>query len=301
MNASTRPALELVDVAKRYRFFSMNNVSLQLETGQILGLVGPAGAGKSTLLKMLMGMVLADTGEIRVLGRTVPAEQALAKRGVGYVSQDMGLFGSATISWHMRFFASVYPEWDSQYAGDLLARFNLHAEQTCRSLSSGERIKTLLLLALARRPKLLVLDEPTTALDPVARNEVLSELMAVVEDEHRSIVFSSHYTQDVERIADRICFLDRGQMIATDDTQQFLDRWRRLQCELAEGATLATLPKSADITRNGRSATVLTSDWSPDLEQHLAQAGATVHTAQRLSLEEIFVASVMRARRGAQS
>ncbi len=297
MNDISTPSLELHAVAKRYPFFSLREVSLRLEPGQIMGLVGPAGAGKSTLLRIILGMTQADAGSVRVLGHAVPAAQALAKRDIGFVSPDMGLFGSATLGWHMDFVARMYPTWDAGYAADLLERFNLHAAQACRSLSSGERIKALLLMALARRPRLLVLDEPTTGLDPVARHEVLAELMAVLQDETRSILFSSHNTQDVERIADRLCFLDRGSLIADEDTGQFLERWRRLQLELAEDTALPTPPGTIEVSRSGRSAVLLTSAWRPELEPQLAQAGATVHAVQRVSLEEIFVASVMHARK----
>jgi ABC-2 type transport system ATP-binding protein len=301
MNTSASAAITLQGVSKRYRFFSMDGLSLQLEPGQIMGLVGPAGAGKSTLLRLIMGMTRADAGSIRVLGHPVPQAQALAKRNVGFVSQDMGLFASATLGWHMNFVARMHAGWDADYARELLARFNLHAAQACRGLSSGERIKALLLLALARRPRLLVLDEPTTGLDPVARHEVLAELMTVLADEHRAILFSSHYTQDVERIADRICFLDHGRIIADDDTQRFLDRWRRVQLELPEGAPLPALPGTLEVTRSGRSATLLSSAWTADLEHGLVQGEARIHGVQRLSLEEIFVASVMHARKERRS
>jgi ABC-2 type transport system ATP-binding protein len=301
VNSTHSPALELNAVAKRYPFFSLHDVSLRLEPGQIVGLVGPAGAGKSTLLRIIMGMTEADAGSIRLLGQPMPAAQALAKRDVGFVSPDMGLFGSATLSWHMDFVARMHTGWDADYASELLDRFNLHAAQPCRGLSSGERIKALLLMALARRPRLLVLDEPTTGLDPVARHEVLAELMVVLEDDQRSILFSSHYTQDVERIADRICFLDQGRIIADDDTGQFLDRWRRLQFDLPEGAPLPTLPGCVETNRSGRSAVMLTSAWSPSLEQQLTASAAIVHAVQRVSLEEIFVASVMHARRERRS
>jgi ABC-2 type transport system ATP-binding protein len=297
MNALASPAIALQGVSKRYPFFCMGGLSLRLEPGQIMGLVGPAGAGKSTLLRLIMGFSQADAGSIRVLGQPVPDAQALAKREVGFVSQDMGMFASATLGWHMKFVARLHPGWDADYASELLARFGLHAAQPCRGLSSGERIKALLLLALARRPRLLVLDEPTTGLDPVARHEVLAELMTVLEDEQRAILFSSHYTQDVERIADRICFLDHGRIIADDDTQRFLDRWRRVQFELPEDAPSPSVPSAIELTRQGRSATLLSSEWSADIEQALALGSARIHAVQRLSLEEIFVASVMHARK----
>ena len=213
----TEPVIELEGVGKSYRFFQMSDVSLRLDAGQILGFVGPNGAGKTTTIGILMGMIRQDHGTVRVLGHQLPAEQAAAKRDIGFVSEDMRLQASATLAWHMRFVSSVYGAWDSTYADTLLKRFNLHPDQAVKALSHGERVKASLLLVLARRPRLLLLDEPTTGLDPVARHEVLAELMDVVRDERRAILFSSHNTQDVEQISDQIAFIDRGRIIDSSD------------------------------------------------------------------------------------
>src|SRR5690606_7721006 len=129
---------------------------------------------------------------------------------IGYVSSEMSLFPGATIAWHLEFIRSIYAGWDNGYASILLDRFNLHPQQLVRSLSQGERAKVLLLLSLARRPRLLILDEPTAGLDPVARHEDLTELMDVLKDDERAILFSSHNTVDVEQISDAITFIDRG-------------------------------------------------------------------------------------------
>ena len=280
-------------VDKSYRFFQLSNVALQLEAGQILGFVGPNGAGKSTTIRILMGMVRHDRGVVRVLGRTMPREQAAAKWDVGFVSEDMHLHGTATLAWHMRFVASIYPSWDAQYAQVLLRRFNLHPEQNIRALSHGERVKATLLLVLARRPRLLLLDEPTTGLDPVARHEVLAELMDVVRDERRGILFSSHNTQDVEQVSDQITFIDRGRIIDSSDKESFLDRWRRLHLDVPTGATVPALPGAIATTASGRVAVVTTRAYTPEIEGLCTRAGVTVLTVQRMTLEEIFVANVM--------
>jgi ABC-2 type transport system ATP-binding protein len=222
-------------VRKTYRFFTLDDVSMELEPGQIMGFVGPNGAGKSTTLRLLMGMISPDAGEIRVLGHAIPVAQAVAKRDIGFVSAEMRLLPHATLGWHMEFMRSIYPEWDGSYAATLVKRFNLKPGQRARSLSLGEHVKATLLLALARRPKLLILDEPTTGLDPVARHEVISELMDVLRDESRSILFSSHNTVDVERISDTITFIDRGRIVDAANKEDFLDRWRRIHVQLPPG------------------------------------------------------------------
>ncbi len=282
--------IEMRGVRKVYRYFTLDDLSLDLEPGQILGFVGPNGAGKSTTLRLAMGMIAPDAGEIRVLGHAMPEHQASAKRDVGYVSGEMRLLPHATLGWHMEFMKSIYPEWDGGYAATLVKRFNLRLEQNARSLSLGEHVKAALLLALARRPRLLILDEPTTGLDPVARHEVISEFMDVLRDESRSILFSSHNTVDVERISDRITFIDRGRVVDSANKEDFLDRWRRIQVQLPPGAVLPALPNIVQRQTDGHFHTLTTNQFSEGL---LQLVGPHVTQVQRMSLEEIFVANVM--------
>jgi ABC-2 type transport system ATP-binding protein len=290
-------AISLREVSKTFRFFKLESVSLDLAPGQIMGLVGPNGAGKSTTIRILMGMIAPDAGDASVLGHRMPDEQAAAKRQIGYVSDDMRLFQSGTVGWHMNFVRSIYPQWDVNYATTLLKRFGLQPEQTVKGLSQGEHTKALLLLALARRPKLLVLDEPTTGLDPVARHEVLAEFMDVLKDDDRSIIFSSHNTLDVERISDTITFIDRGRIVDSRDKETFLERWRRLQLQIGTRALLPQPASVVEVSTSGHLATVTTNDYSPELHRYYESAGAIVHEVQRMTLEEIFVANVMSSRR----
>jgi ABC-2 type transport system ATP-binding protein len=205
----------------------------------------------------------------------------------------MKLFTHATVDWHMRFVSSIYPGWDTQYAKTLVKRFNLRPEQTAGGLSSGEQAKAVLLLALARRPRLLILDEPTAGLDPVARHEVLGELMDVLRDDDRSILFSSHNTVDVERISDRITFIDRGRLVDSSDKEDFLERWRRIQLHVAPGTTLPDLPHMVSRVVDGQFVTLTTNRFTQDL---VAFLGGSVREVHRMSLEEIFVANVMHHR-----
>ena len=289
----TERVIEVAGVEKAYRFFRLGSVSLELEAGQILGFVGPNGAGKSTLMRILMGMIRHDRGTVRVLGHPIPERQASAKRDIGFVSEDMRLHGNVTLAWYMKFVASIYAGWDAAYADVLLRRFNLHADQDIKALSHGERVKATLLLALARRPRLLLLDEPTTGLDPVARHEILTELMAVVEDERRAILFSSHNTQDVEQISDQITFIDRGRIIDSSDKETFIDRWRRLHLDVPAGVTLPALTDVVETRISGHIAIITTRAYSPATESIYQRAGAHVREVQRMTLEEIFVANVM--------
>jgi len=282
--------IEMRGVRKSYRFFSLDDLSLSLEPGEVMGFVGPNGAGKSTTLRLAMGMIAPDAGEIRVLGHAMPEAQAAAKRDIGYVSAEMRLLPHASLGWHMEFVKAIYPEWDGGYAATLVRRFNLRLEQNARSLSVGEHVKATLLLALARRPRLLILDEPTTGLDPVARHEVISEFMDVLRDDNRSILFSSHNTVDVERISDRITFIDRGRVVESSNKEDFLDRWRRIHVQLPAGISLPELPNIVGRVNDGQFITLTTNQYSEGLR---ALIGSHVRDVQRMNLEEIFVANVL--------
>jgi len=285
-------AVQFEGVSKRYRHFALEKIDLELPTGGVMGFIGANGAGKSTTIRILMGLVRPDEGTVRVLGRAMPAEQIAAKREIGFVSEDLRLYGAPSLRWHMEFVRKIYPRWDQPYAEELLRRFDLRPEQKIKGLSHGQRVKAALLLALARRPKLLVLDEPTTGLDPVARQEVLAELMAVLAEEDRTILFSSHNTLDVEQISDRITFIDRGRIIDSDDKETFLDRWRRLRLQLPPNAALPRLPGIVEVGGSGRLPVLTTNRFEPAMVYACNELGATVQAVDTMTLEEIFVANV---------
>ena len=291
-------AVEFVGVAKRYAHFQLENIDLKLPTGGVMGFIGANGAGKSTTLRILMGLVHQDQGRVKVLGAEIPAQQVRAKQHIGYVSEDMRLYEAATLEWHMRFIASVYPGWDETYAQHLSQRFDLKPVQKIKGLSHGQRVKAALLLVLARRPRLLILDEPTTGLDPVARQEVLGALMEVLSDEQRTILFSSHNTLDVERISDQITFIDRGRIVDSADKESYLDRWRRLRLDVAPSTELPKLPGTVSMNRSGRTTLLTTSQYDPAMLAACQLAGASVLGVDNLSLEEIFVANVQFRREG---
>jgi len=283
-------------VAKKYPHFTLQDVDLELVTGSIMGFVGANGAGKSTTIRILMGLIHQDSGTVEVLGHAMPGDQAAAKRDIGFVSEDMRLYGPATVAWHMNFIRAIYPQWDQPYAESLLQRFDLKAQRKIKGLSHGQRVKTALMLALARRPRLLVLDEPTTGLDPVARREVLAELTAVLADENRTIFFSSQNTLDVEQISDQITFIDRGRIIDSANKEIFLDRWRRLRLMLPPNMALPQLPGVVEVGGSSRLPVLTISHFEPAMVAVCQEAGASVQAVDPMTLEEIFVVNVQNRR-----
>jgi ABC-2 type transport system ATP-binding protein len=285
-------AFRVSGLTKRYPHFALQDLDLQLPEGQVMGLVGVNGAGKTTLLRLLTGLAAADAGSVEVLGYRLPEAQVAAKREIGFASEDMRLYPSQTLGWHIDLVRRIYPAWDAAYAEELLRRFELRVEQPLGGYSHGQRVKALLLLCLARRPRLLLLDEPTTGLDPVARLEVLEALADVLRDERRSVLFSSHNTADVEQLADNISFLHAGRLVASADKESFLDAWRRVLCVGSAPPDPADWPELARARNAGSQIELKFRAWRPDFPERLAAHGLQVQRVDPMNLEDIFVTAV---------
>jgi ABC-2 type transport system ATP-binding protein len=289
--------IEMSKVSKRYQHFNMEQLDLTLEAGQIMGLVGVNGAGKSTTIRMLMGLIAADSGEVQVLGHRLPEEQILAKQRIGYASEDLRLYKARDLAWHMKFVESIYGDWDQAYAQNLVQKFDLKTDQKLKGFSHGQRVKASLLLLLARKPDLLILDEPTTGLDPVARSEVVEELAEILRDENRSVLFSSHNTHDVEQLSDSLTFLHDGRILASQDIESFLNGWRNIRCQGEVDANNLCLPSIANVRQSGSITSIKLDEFNDECLDVLRAQGLEVIDVNRMSLEEIFIASVKRGKR----
>jgi ABC-2 type transport system ATP-binding protein len=285
-------AITLKGVCKQYDEFALRDVDLELPVGQVMGLIGVNGAGKSTLLRVLIGLIRADGGHVEVLGQPLPQAQVEVKREIGYASDDMRLYRGQTLRWHMDFIRNIYPAWDEAYAQDLLGRFDLKPQQKLGGFSHGQRVKALLLLIFSRHPRLLLLDEPTTGLDPIARGEVLDALSDVLRDEQRSILFSSHNIADIEQIADSITFIHGGRIVASRDKESLLDGWRRIVCrgEWAEG--IRHLPGVIAVRQSAPHIELKTGAFDDSTLPALQRFGLTVDSVEPMLLEDIFVTTV---------
>jgi ABC-2 type transport system ATP-binding protein len=222
--------IETQGLTRRYgRMEAVSALNLKVGHQQITGFLGRNGAGKSTTIKMLLGMTRPSEGGGTVLGRSIndAKENRKMRRHVAYAGEDKQLYDYMTVEQLIRFTASFYPDWRPETAHGLQAQYGLPSKRKVRDLSKGMRTKLALLLALARRPKLLILDEPSEGLDPVSIEDLLQALVAAAA-EGTTVFFSSHQIAEVERIAERVCIIDHGKVVADLSLDEMRQDYRRI-------------------------------------------------------------------------
>jgi ABC-2 type transport system ATP-binding protein len=270
---------------------ALDDVSVFVRRGSVLGLVGENGAGKTTLIKHLLGSLKAQKGSVRVFGLDPVLDPVGVLGRVGYLSERRDLPGWMRIGEFMRYTQAFYPGWDEQYAGQLLEQFQLNPAQKIKTLSKGEQAKTGLLTALAYRPDLLILDEPSSGLDPVVRRDILEAIIRVVAEEGRTVLFSSHLLDEVERVANHVVMLQRGRVLldgSTDDVRR-----GHISAVLAFAEPPAKAPVVAGahaVAGSGSEWRVLFGGSHLELETAAASVGAHVVEKRTPTLDEILVA-----------
>lgn len=271
-------AVRLTDVRLHYgRVQALDGLSLDARAGEIYGYLGRNGAGKTTTLRILMGIVGADSGEIEVLGERVKRIPVELKRRIGYVSQEQTFYPWMTAAQLGRFVAAFYPTWDAQEFSRLLAVLDVPPDRRSSTLSGGTRAKLALALALAPRPDLLLLDEPTTGLDPVARREFNDLVVAMVAQRGTTTLFSSHLVDEVEAVATRVGIVQAGRMRIEGEVSHLMQRVRRIVGVPAERWPEGFTPVRGEVAQAD--------------EAHWAAAQWPDGThVEMLSLEDVFLA-----------
>lgn len=202
----------------------LRGIDLEIPSGAIVGLLGTNGCGKSTLIKCLMGLLKIDSGTASIFGDDVWDLSADTKSRIGYVPQEIALYPWMQVSQLVRYISSFYQAWDNEYCIELLESFELTPDKTVKSLSGGQLQRLALVLALGHRPELLVLDEPVSALDPVGRRQFLRSLLRNNEDQKQTVLFSTHITSDLERVASHAVFLERGKVSFFGEIDELKER-----------------------------------------------------------------------------
>jgi ABC-2 type transport system ATP-binding protein len=221
-------AIETTGLGKRYgRRWALSDCSLTIPAGRVVGLVGPNGAGKSTLLHLAVGLLTPSAGSISVLGGTPTSEPAHLKR-VGFLAQESPTYARMTVAQHLQMGRLLNPGWDDDFASERIEELGLDVSQRSGTLSGGQRAQLALTLAVAKRPELLILDEPVAALDPLARWEFLQTLMTVVAKHGVGVVLSSHLIADLQQACDYLVVLVGGQVVLTGEVDELLASHHRL-------------------------------------------------------------------------
>jgi ABC-2 type transport system ATP-binding protein len=269
-------------LGKRYgRRWALNDCDLQIPSGHVVGLVGPNGAGKTTLLHLAVGLLAPSAGTIAVLGRP-PAADTAQLASVGFVAQDTPTYARLTIADHLRFGSQMNPGWDNALAWQRIADLDLDLNQTAGSLSGGQRAQLALTLAVAKRPELLVLDEPVASLDPLARREFLQRLMEFVAGGEVSVVLSSHLVADLERVCDYLIVLVDSRLQVAGEVDDLLASHRRLVGPRRDPASLPSGLEVIEESHTDRQSTLLVRCDGPVLDP--------AWTVEELNLEDIVLA-----------
>jgi len=279
-------AFTYTNVIKTFPDFKLGPLDLDLEPGTVLGFVGPNGAGKTTTIHCLVGLLRADSGEMTVFGRSNNLNKADWKLDIGYVGEIHVFYERWNGHQNLNFLSQFYPNWSPERASALAKRFNLPLDKRAKDLSTGNRVKLSLVAALAHSPRLLLLDEPTSGIDPVVREEVLDVLFEVLETGDRAIFYATHILPEISRLADELAFIDHGQVWFRTPKEDLTEKWRKIYFTLArDDVSLAAIVCHE---REGDRHQVVCSDCASTLVQ-LKELGAGNIQENPMSIEEIAV------------
>ncbi|WP_107923039.1 ABC transporter ATP-binding protein [Lysinibacillus parviboronicapiens] len=215
-------AIEIHDLHKSFVGFSLKDVSFSVPQGTVMGFVGENGAGKSTTIKCILNLLKKEYGEILLFGKDAAEHEIAIKNDIGVVFDDLHVPETLNATQLDKFMKKVFISWDSHYYFERLAQFKIPVQKRVKELSRGMRMKLSIALALSHHPKLLILDEPTSGLDPIIRDEILDLFLAFMQDERHSILFSSHITSDLEKIADYITCIHNGEILFSESKDVML-------------------------------------------------------------------------------
>ena len=270
---------------------ALQDVSVEVGRGSVFGLVGENGAGKSTLLKHLLGLWRAEAGTVRVFGKDPVTDPVSVLGRIGYLSEQPDLPGWMRVVELLRYTQAFYPRWDAHYADQLRERFGLDPDARIRTLSKGQHARLGLIAAEAHRPDLLILDEPSSGLDPIVRRDILEAIIRTVTDEGRTVIFSSHLIDEVERVSDHLAMLHHGTLRFSAPLDVIKARHRRISLHFDQPQTKQpNVPGAIRVDGAGREWTVICDAARIHAGAMAQDLGATVVEDGMASLDEIFIA-----------
>lgn len=296
MTEHDSPIVSVKDLRRAFKHKNaLDGVTLDIPRGVVFGLVGENGAGKTTLVKHILGSYRAKEGSVLVFGRNPVEDHVEVLSRIGYLSEDRDLPGWMQVRQLIHYTQAFYPDWDEDYAEALRERFALEPKAKVKNLSRGEKAKLGLLVALAYRPELLLLDEPSSGLDPGARRHILEAIVRTVADEGRTVIFSSHLLDEVERVADKIAMIHAGKIILQGDLDDVKKQHCRFTVEFDQPKRgLSKVQGMLQCEGNDRDWTVICDGAVDQVRSELTNMGGRIVEEAIPSLEEIFLARVSR-------
>jgi len=291
----------VVDVNDLSRSFgrkaALDGVSFRATAGQVYGLVGSNGAGKTTLLKHLLGLLRATTGSVRVFGLDPVRDPVGALRRVGYLSEEHELPEWMRVDELMSYTQAFHPTWDASYARELLEAFALNPAKKIKELSKGMRAQAGLIAAVAHRPELLILDEPSSGLDAIVRRDILDAIVRAVADDGRTVIFSSHLLDEVERMSDHVTLIQQGRVTLSGVLDDVRGAYQRSRVRFAEHFDQPPVLDTALVMEGGGRMWSVVHSGSPEQFRHSVVArGGEIVESRDATLEEIFLARAGRGR-----
>jgi ABC-2 type transport system ATP-binding protein len=284
--------VEITNVSRRFGSkLALDNVSFRVPSGSVVGLVGENGAGKTTMIKHILGLLKAQSGTVRVFGLDPVADPVGVLSRIGYLSEEPDMPGWMRVHELLRYIAAFYPSWDPEYAEQLRKEFDLDPRAKIKQLSKGQRARAGLLIALAYRPELLLLDEPSSGLDPIVRRDILGAIIRTIADEGRTVLFSSHLLTEVERVSDQVAMIKSGRILFCDSMDSIKQSHARLTLRF-ENPLNSPPPLTGALCWDGGGYEWTTVCEGPVKQLHTAveQLGARIINQAAVSLDEIFLA-----------
>ncbi|MCH7725911.1 MAG: ABC transporter ATP-binding protein [Planctomycetes bacterium] len=276
---------------------ALDGVSLQVQPGFVYGLVGANGAGKTTLIKHLLGLLRAKQGSVRIFGMDPVKHPVDVLQRIGYLSEERDLPEWMSIDELMRYTAAYHPGWDPSYARELLGTFGLDGAKKVKALSKGMRAQAGLIAAVAHRPDLLLLDEPSTGLDAVVRRDILNAIIRTVADDGRTAIFSSHLLDEVELMSDYVFMVDEGKLVLQGSLDEIKEQHHLLSVRFATARDeLPPIDGVLSVEQRGNSWSIVCNGATGQIHESLRTLGGEVTHSRNASLQEIFVARVGRDR-----
>jgi ABC-2 type transport system ATP-binding protein len=291
-SATSETVINISNLSRRFGSkAALDGVSLAVPRGTVFGLVGENGAGKSTLIKHILGLWRAESGAVRVFGFDPVSDPVSVLSRIGYLSEQPDLPEWMRVSELIRYTQAFYPKWDARYAEELRVQFGLDGSARIKTLSKGQRAKLGLLAAQAHRPELLLLDEPSSGLDPIVRNDILAAVIRTVADEGRTVFFSSHLLEEIERVSDHLAMLHQGQVVLCGPLDEVKSQHLRVTLRFeAQQLRPPVVPGALNVNGAGRDWTIICNRPVAQITSIAEHFDAEVVDADSASLNEIFIA-----------